>query len=142
MGRSVKKTTIDLDLALFRRLKQYALDTDRTIRDIVTEALQEKLAREAQSSEGSPTTIKDLDENPLAHRVVQEIEQIVPRELAIRMLEQKCLKHDIFLETITRKQLTRELVDDVLLAIHHMADERQVADIRENLMKLSAEGGS
>ena len=35
MGRSVKKTTIDLDLALFRRLKQYALDTDRTIREIV-----------------------------------------------------------------------------------------------------------
>jgi predicted transcriptional regulator len=142
MGRSVKKTTIDLDLALFRRLKQYALDTDRTIRDIVTEALQEKLAREAQATEGSPATIKDLDENPLAHRVVQEIEQVVPRELAIRMLEQKCLKHDIFLETLTRKQLTRELVDDVLLAIHHMADERQVASIRENLMKLSVEGGS
>ncbi len=44
MGRAVKKTTIDLDLALFRRLKQYALDTDRTIREIVTEALQEKLS--------------------------------------------------------------------------------------------------
>ncbi len=142
MGRSVKKTTIDLDLALFRRLKQYALDTDRTIRDIVTEALQEKLAREAQATVGTQAPVKDLEENPLAHRVVQEVERVMPRELAVRMLSQKCLKHDAFLETLSRKQLTRELVDDILLSIHHMADEKQVAIIRENLMRLSAEGGA
>ncbi len=142
MGRAVKKTTIDLDLALFRRLKQYALDTDRTIREIVTEALQEKLTRETQSSEGVQTPVKDLDDNPLAHRVVQEVERVMPRELAVRMLSQKCVKHDAFLETLTRRQLTKELVDDVLLSLHHMADDRRIASIRENLMRLSAEGGA
>jgi hypothetical protein len=142
MGRAVKKTTIDLDLALFRRLKQYALDTDRTIREIVTEALQEKLARETQATEGGQTPVKDLDDNPLAHRVVQEIERIMPKELAVRMLSQKCVKHDLFLETLTRRQLTKELIDDVLSSLHHMADDRRIAAIRDNLMKLSAEGGA
>lgn len=142
MGRSVKKTTIDLDLALFRRLKQYALDTDRTIREIVTEALQEKLAREAQSVDGTPASARDVDSNPLAQRVVQEMERVLPHDVAVRMLSQKCVKHGTFLETVNRRQLSRELIDDILNSVQYMADERQVALMRENLIKLSSEGGA
>jgi len=141
MGRSVKKTTIDLDLALFRRLKQYALDTDCTIRDIVTEALQEKLAREAQGIDSTQTSVRDVNSNPLAQRVVQEMERVLPYEVAVRMLSQKCVKHGTFLETLNRRQLTSELIDDILNSVQYMADERQVAIIRENLNKLSSEGG-
>ncbi len=142
MGRSVKKTTIDLDLALFRRLKQYALDTDRTIREIVTEALQEKLARETQTMEGTQTPARDVETNPLAHRVVQELERIVPNDIALRLVSQKCVKHGTFLETLSRRQLSRELIDDIVNSIAHMADERQTATIRENLLKLGSEGGA
>ncbi len=142
MGRSVKKTTIDLDLALFRRLKQYALDTDRTIREIVTEALQEKLARESQSIDGAQASTKDVNSNPLAQRVVQEMERVLPHDVAVRMLSQKCVKHGTFLETLNRRQLSRELIDDVLNSVQYMADERQIALMRENLIKLSSEGGA
>lgn len=142
MGRSVKKTTIDLDLALFRRLKQLALDTDRTIREIVTEALQEKLAREAQSTEGTQTSARDVNSNPLAQRVVQEMERVIPHDVAVRMLSQKCIKHGTFLETLNRRQLTRELIDDILNSVQYMADERQIAIMRDNLIKLSSEGGA
>ena len=142
MGRSVKKTTIDLDLALFRRLKQYALDHDRTIREIVTEALQEKLAREAQSANGTQTSAKEVDSNPLAQRVVQEMERVIPHDVAVRMLSTKCVQHGTFLETLNRRQLNRELIDDILNSVQYMADDRQVAIIRENLVKLGSEGGA
>ena len=141
MGRSVKKTTIDLDLALFRRLKQYALDTDRTIREIVTEALQEKLARESQPMDGSPAETRDVESNPLASRVVQEMERVLPHDVAVRMLSQKCVQHGTFLETLSRRQLTKELVDDILNSVQFMADERQIATMRESLLKLGTEGG-
>lgn len=142
MGRSVKKTTIDLDLALFRRLKQYALDTDRTIREIVTEALQEKLARESQPMDGSPAETRDVESNPLASRVVQEMERVLPHDVAVRMLSQKCVQHGTFLETLSRRQLTSELIDDILNSVQFMADERQTATIRESLLKLGSEGGA
>jgi predicted transcriptional regulator len=142
MGRSVKKTTIDLDLALFRKLKQYALDHDRTIREIVTEALQEKLARETQNSDGAQTSTKDVNNNPLAQRVVQEMERVIPHDVAVRMLSQKCVQHGTFLETLNRRQLSHDLIDDILNSVQYMADERQVAIMRDNLHKLGAEGGA
>jgi hypothetical protein len=57
------------------------------------------------------------------------------------MLSQKCVKHGTFLETLNRRQLSRDLIDDILNSVQYMADERQVAIMRENLVKLGSEGG-
>ena len=58
------------------------------------------------------------------------------------MLSQKCVQHGTFLETLSRRQLTKELVDDILNSVQFMADERQIATMRESLLKLGSEGGA
>ena len=105
-------------------------------------ALQEKLARESQGAEGTQASSRDVNSNPLAQRVVKEMERVLPHDVSVRMLSQKCVKHGTFLETLNRRQLTRELIDDILNSVQYMADERQVALMRENLVKLSSEGGA
>ncbi len=42
------RTTIDIDDELFREVKRYALETDRTMRAVVEEALRADLARKKQ----------------------------------------------------------------------------------------------
>ena len=83
-----------------------------------------------------------MNSNPLAQRVVQEMERVLPHDVAVRMLSQKCVKHGTFLETLNRRQLSRELIDDILSSVQYMADERQIALMRENLIKLGSEGGA
>ena len=49
----VSKLIVDVDKGLHRECKQYALDHDTTLREIVTEAIRDKLNKEAPANENT-----------------------------------------------------------------------------------------
>lgn len=134
MGRAVKKTTIDLEIDLFKRLKQFSLDTDRSVRVVVTEAIAEKLAREARREGSVPLTGRLIKRNPVADAVLTELLSIFPEELAVRLLSQKCAEAAVTPEGLRPGDLTPGFIDALARPVEMMSPERS----REFSRKLHA----
>lgn len=124
MGRAVKKTTIDLDIDLFKRLKQFSLDADKSVRVIVSEAIAEKLAREARREGAIPLTGRLIKRNPVADAILTELLTIFPEELAVRLLSQKCAENAITPEGLRPGDLTPTFIDALARPVEMMSPER------------------
>ncbi len=124
MGRAVKKTTIDLDIDLFKRLKQYSLDADKSVRVIVSEAINEKLTREARRETGLPSNSRFIKRNPVADAILTELLTIFPEELAVRLLAQKCAENAVTPESLRPDDLTPGFIESLARPVEMMSPER------------------
>lgn len=121
MARAVKKTTIDLDIDLFKRLKQYSLDTDRSVRIIVSEAIAEKLSKEARRDGPAPSMTRLIKRNPIADGILAELLLFFPEELAVRLLSQKCAEHGVVPEALRPSDLTPGLIEGLARPVEMMS---------------------
>lgn len=121
MARAVKKTTIDLDIDLFKRLKQYSLDTDRSVRTIISEAIAEKLSKEARRDGPTPSTTRLIKRNPLADGILGELLLFFPEELAVRLLSQKCAEHGVVPEALRPSDISSSLVESLARPVEMMS---------------------
>lgn len=140
MARAVKKTTIDLDIDLFKRLKQYSLDADKSVRVIVQEAITEKLAREARREGSLPTSSRFLKRNPVADSILTELLAIFPEELAVRLLAQKCAESAVTPEALRPDDLTPVFIDSLARPVEMMSPGRS-RDFTKRLHEI-AKGGN
>jgi hypothetical protein len=124
VARAVKKTTIDLDIDLFKRLKQYSLDADKSVRVIVSEAINEKLAREARRDGGLPISGRFIKRNPVADAILNELLSIFPEELAVRLLAQKCAEAAVTPESLRPDDLTPGFIDALARPVEMMSPDR------------------
>jgi hypothetical protein len=121
LARAVKKTTIDLDIDLFKRLKQYSLDTDRSVRTIISEAIAEKLSKEARRDGPTPSTTRLIKRNPLADGILGELLLFFPEELAVRLLSQKCAEHGVVPEALRPSDISSSLVESLARPVEMMS---------------------
>jgi len=77
---SIRRTTVDFDADLFKRLKEYAIRHDKTMREVITEAVIEKLAREG---------VEDVKAEAFDD-VVETLERYISRSIAERVVERVC----------------------------------------------------
>jgi hypothetical protein len=124
VARAVKKTTIDLDIDLFKRLKQYSLDADKSVRVIVTEAINEKLAREARRDLTGAGLSRAVRRNTVADAILGELLSIFPEDLAVRLLAQKCAEAAITPEALRPDDLTPHFIESLLRPVQMMNPDR------------------
>lgn len=141
MSRTVKKTTIDLDLDLFKRLKQYSLDTDQSVRTIVSEAISEKLNRDARRDGPAPGTTRLIKRNPVADTVLVELLTFFPEDLAIRMFTQKCAENGVMPEALRPSDLTPAFIQSLAKTVDLMSPGARAQEFVRKLGEL-AEGAN
>ena len=137
MGRAVKKTTIDLDVELFKKLKQYSLDTDQSVRTIISEALAEKLARDWKRDGPAPGTARLIKRNPVADQILGELLIFFPEELAVRMFTQKCAEHGVMPEALRPSDLTPDFIAALAKPVDLMSPGSRAQEFHEKLAGLA-----
>lgn len=134
---AVKKTTIDLDIDLFKRLKQYSLDTDRSVRTIVSEAISEKLTRDARRDGPAPSPTRLIKRNPIADAVLAELLLFFPEELAVRLFSQKCAEQGVMPEALRPSDLTPAFIDSLAKPVDLMSPGPRAQDFSRKLDQLA-----
>lgn len=137
VGRAVKKTTIDLDIDLFKRLKQYSLDVDRSVRTIVSEAIAEKLTRDARREGPSPGATRLIKRNPIADAILAELLFFFPEELAVRLFTQKCSEQGVMPEALRPSDLTPPFIEALKKPVGLMSPGARAEEFARKIDQLS-----
>jgi len=137
LGRAVKKTTIDLDIDLFKKLKQYSLDTDQSVRTIVSDAISEKLSRDARRDGAAPATTRLIKRNPVADQVLAELLLFFPEELAVRLFTQKCAENAVVPEALRPSDLTPPFIEALAKPVDLMSPGARSQDFARKLTELA-----
>ena len=137
MSRAVKKTTIDLDIDLFKKLKQYSLDTDQSVRNIVSDAIAEKLSRDSKRDGPGPATTRLIKRNPVADHILAELLIFFPEELAVRMFSQKCAENGVMPEALRPSDLTPGFIESLAKPVDLMSPGSRAQEFVKKLGELA-----
>jgi hypothetical protein len=137
LAPAVKKTTIDLEIDLFKRLKQYSLDTDKSVRVIVSEAISEKLSREASRDGSAPSTTRLIKRNPIADGILTELLTFFPEELAVRLLSQKCAEQGLMPEALRPSDVSAVFVESLARPVQLMSPGPRVVEFSRKVELLA-----
>ncbi len=127
MSEGRKRTTIDLDISLYKRLKQHAVLTGKSMKDFISEAIEEKLDREIKHNTPS---------NPYASTILEHMERITSKTIARALLEEKCKNYGIHMEELNRHTFSDEMMEDILSSIALISPARNVEYLREKFIDI------
>jgi DUF1009 family protein len=132
-----EKTTIEIDN--LRELKQHALDTNKTLKQLINEAINEKIIREREQIQKG--NYKSLDD-----QINYRKEEINPADLTelkkyltnaglLKIVEKACGRHNLNFKDLSPVTITQQLIDDIHKAITSVFDD-DIAD--ETIQKIEA----
>jgi hypothetical protein len=136
-----EKTTIEIDN--IRELKQHALDTNKTLKQLINEAIIEKIERERQNS-NSTSTYPSKDETSQNNETKSSNDRIAELKRSLYdagllpIVEKECSRHNINLSNISPELITPELMSDIYTAITLVFDDEiaeQTIEKMEMLLK-------
>ena len=126
-----EKTTIEIDN--IRDLKQHALDTNKTLKQLINEAINEKIDRERQKLGKEPIKqppIQKLDvgETPSQNRII-ELKKVLSNAGLLTIVEKECNRHNIHLNDLSPQSITPQLMADIHTAITLVFDDETAEQI-------------
>ena len=140
-----EKTTIEIEN--MRELKQHALDTSKTLKQIINEAIVEKINREREEMKLPP--IQDV--SSVKERTPREIpsgktmEMSADRLLAsvdpqvMDVLKKFLIAHKLDWDTLTKEQWDEKIEYDLMVSLENIYDEslaqKIIELVREKLKK-------
>ena len=124
-----EKTTIEIDN--LRELKQHALDTNKTLRQLINEAISEKIERERGNLDrGSgissyPVEPVNVIEQKLTAKQydIDELKKLLTNAGLLTIVEKECQRHHLQLHELTTETVTESLVSDIHIAIKLVFDD-------------------
>ena len=140
-----EKTTIEIEN--LQALKQHALDTRKTLKQLINEAIEEKIQRERESmgmpslgitKNKKPKRI-DNENNPPSLSTQDKLsgfKQFLNERGLTAVIEKELGKYFITINDITPEKVTPELVNDVREAITMVYDEDTAELVVEKLQSL------
>lgn len=134
---STRRTSIDLPKTLYTKLKAEAIRNDKTLRDLTIEAISEKLVRE--SIEENERT-KDLINSKFALAVIDLISEYTTEPIATTLLIEKCSLHNVAIQSLKPRNLTQELIADIVKSLNYILNQKIVEKIRSELLEMSTGG--
>lgn len=106
-SKKYRRTTIELDENIYRRVKKLAIERDKTLRDIITEALEDKLRKEEELMEASNS---DFMSNKLASKIVKEMERFISSDTAMVLFKSKCQMMGLNPTEISEDDISYDLI--------------------------------
>jgi hypothetical protein len=138
-----EKTTIEIDN--LQALKQHALDTRKTLKQLINEAIEEKIQRERDSL-GMPS-IKINNQNqisnarnniprPSSKNALSDFRDFLNERGLTAVIEKELGKYFLTLNDISPEKISSELLNDVREAITMVYDEDTAETVVEKLKSL------
>lgn len=118
-SKKYRRTTIELDESLYRRIKKLAVEKDKTLRDIITEALEEKLRKEEELMEAFNS---DFMRNKIAKKIVKAMENFISEEAAKILFKTKCENIGINPTDISADDITHEFIHSICNSMRHISN--------------------
>ncbi len=126
-----EKTTIEIEN--LRDLKQHALDTNKTLKQIINEAINEKIIRErqllnkgllpSQPNETSKENIKT------SKNKISELKKLLANAGLLTIVEKECNRHNVHINDLSPETITSQLMSDIHTAITLVFDDETAEDI-------------
>ena len=82
-----RRTTIEMPDELYKKIKSLALEKDMTLRQFITEALEEKMEREVRESTDSKSIAR---RSSLSSRLIKVMQNFISPDAAVTLLIRKC----------------------------------------------------
>ena len=126
-----EKTTIEIDN--IRDLKQHALDTNKTLKQLINEAINEKIDRERQklgkeAIKQPPIEKLHVGETPSQNRII-ELKKVLSNAGLLTIVEKECNRHNIHLNDLSPQSITPQLIADIHTAITLVFDDETAEQI-------------
>ncbi len=132
-----EKTTIEIDN--IRELKQHALDTNKTLKQLINEAIEEKILREREQlfknnlKPAGAQEIKPVQPPSIPPRISQEsiseLKKILANAGLLTIVEKECNRYNIQLKDLSISTITPELMNDIHTAIKLVFDDETADQI-------------
>jgi hypothetical protein len=117
-----RRTTIEMPEDTYKRIKSLAIELNMTMRQIITEALLEKLERE-ENPQGAQKGI--MKSGSLSSKLVKAMERSISREAAITILVRKCEKFGCDPTYLSSEDLDDELLKSICESISHLSGDSE-----------------
>jgi hypothetical protein len=133
-----EKTTIEIDN--IRELKQHALDTNKTLKQLINEAIWEKIQRERQQlGKGLLKPEKEpikSNEGKVSEDNIAELKKTLSNAGLLSIVEKECRRHNIQLDNISPGTLTPKLMGDIRTSITLVFDDETAEQIIQKIETL------
>lgn len=133
-----EKTTIEIEN--LRDLKQHALDTNKTLKQLINEAINEKIIRERQrlnkgnlQNEVIPTEIEQTGPN---QNSISELKNLLSSAGLLSIVEKECIRHKVHLNDLKAENITPQLMSDIHTAITLVFDDETAEEILQKIKML------
>jgi hypothetical protein len=133
--KPVMRTTIILDEDLRRKLKMLSLQKDISMREIITQALEEKISKDLDGASG-PSSIGD---NVFVSRILSELDMIIGGAAARALLAQKCKRFNVALRDFSRTDMNEAFIDSLCQGIVFIATVEDAARLKKKLLIIARE---
>lgn len=139
-----EKTTIEIEN--LQALKQHALDTRKTLKQLINEAIEEKIERERESLKLPPLNSNKVEkppdtptsQSPVSTRdMVTEFKDFINERGLTAVIEKELNKYFLSLSDISPEKITSSLIDDVKEAITLIYDDETAELVAEKLQTLT-----
>ncbi|WP_455392422.1 hypothetical protein [[Eubacterium] cellulosolvens] len=128
-----EKTTIEIDN--IRDLKQHALDTNKTLKQLINEAIMEKIQRERKQLGINDNQIETEPMEVKTEKVkvtkIDELKRILSNAGLLTIVEKECQRHNLNLNNLSPRTATPALIEDIHTAITLVFDD----DTAEQIIK-------
>ena len=126
-----EKTTIEIDN--IRDLKQHALDTNKTLKQLINEAIIEKIQRErTQLNKGQKPTQRthiEINEKKNDDNKIDELMKTLSNAGLLTIVEKECSRHNLQLKNLSPETITPQLMADIHTAITLVFDDETAEQI-------------
>ena len=126
-----EKTTIEIDN--IRELKQHALDTNKTLKQLINEAIIEKINRERQLLKKESLQLINestkVGETKKTENKIQELKRILSNAGMLQLVEKEFNRHNLDINNLSRDLVTAELLSDLHTAITLVFDDETADQI-------------
>ena len=130
-----EKTTIEIDN--IRDLKQHALDTNKTLKQLINEAIIEKIQRERTqlNTDAKPPqrTHIEISEKKNTDNKIEDLMKTLSNAGLLTIVEKECSRHNLQLKNLSPETITPQLMADIHTAITLVFDDETAEQIIQKI---------
>ena len=119
--KRVKRTTIEMPESLFKQIKALAIEKDMTLRELITEALEDKLEKERTKE----TDQKRIGRGSTSSRLIGVMERFITPDAAITLLIRKCERYGYDPMYLDEEYISEDFLKDLCKSMMYLSNESE-----------------
>jgi hypothetical protein len=126
------RTTVILDEELRKKLKMLSVQKDISMKEIITQALEEKIQREMSGA----TASDEFGDNPMVNSIGRVLDPVIGAAATRVLLAQITRRSGTTPRKLSRSDITKEFIELVCEKVSDIATADDVTGVRKDLQSL------